>query len=288
MNNIMNKDKQVKRFFHLSVGKVVVFALLGFLLLITAYPVFWMIVSAMKQTQEFYVSPWALPKQWQFNNFIKAFVEGKFAGYFYNSIKITFLSVTVMIFLASMASYGIVRNGGSWSNPLLFFFLAGQMIPAQVVIIPLFLQLNWLGFINSHLALVCTYTGSGLAFTTFLLQGFFRGIPKELYDATRIDGAGEWQTFWSISLPLVKSGISAAIIFQSLWVWNEFLLALIVLPGRAKRTLPVALWRVVEGWVPRYNLAFSALTIVTIPVIIVFIINQQRFEQGLVQGAVKG
>jgi len=264
------------------------FVFLGVVVLINLYPLLWMIMSSFKTTPEIFSSPWGLPKGYSFSNFTMAWKTGKIGQYVLNSVKVTGLSVSVMVFFAAMAAYGIVRQRRTWAKPMLFFFLAGQMIPAQVVIIPLFLEIDMLGLVNSHFALILIYVAAGLPFTVFLLQGFVQGVPQDLYDAAVIDGLGEFGIFSKVTLPLIKPGIAAAVIFQSLWVWNEFLLALIILRKPQSKTIPIGLWQAVVGWVPRYDLALAALTMVSLPIIVVFAINQRHFIRGLTEGAVKG
>lgn len=271
-----------------TIRHVIAYPILFVGIVVSIYPVFWMITSAMKTTPELFMSPWSLPSSWRLDHFVTAWIEGRFSHFYANSIKVTVSAVSVMILLAAMAAYGLVRRKARWSKLLLFWFLAGQMIPGQVVIIPLYLQLDALELLNSHAALILVYVASGLPFTVFLLQGFFRGVPNELYDSALIDGCSELQIFRRIALPLVKPGLAAAATFQSLWVWNEFLLALIILNDRSKGTLPLAVYRTVEGWIPRYNLAFSALTIAAVPILIFFALNQRHFISGLTRGAVKG
>ena len=270
-----------------SLGRSAAYVVLTVIAFIDLYPLFWMVMSSFRTTPDLFARPWALPENWKLDNFVSAWVTGRIGTYVMNSVKVTVLAVGIMVLFGAMAAYGIVRHRVSWAKPVLFFFLAGQMLPAQVVIIPLFLELEWFKLVNSHYALICVYVAAGLPFTVFLLQGFFRGVPLELYDASVIDGLDEAQTFRHVALPLVKPGLAAAVIFQSLWVWNEFLLATIVLRRAIYRTIPIGLWQAVVGWIPQYNLAFSALTMVTIPVVIVFSLNQRHFVRGLTEGSIK-
>jgi raffinose/stachyose/melibiose transport system permease protein len=268
-------------------ARIAAYAILTVIALVDLYPLFWMVMSSFRTTPDLFARPWALPESWKVDNFVSAWVGGAIGTYVLNSVKVTTLAVGIMVLFGAMAAYGIVRRGVGWAKPVLFFFLAGQMLPAQVVIIPLFLELEWFKLVNSHYALICVYVAAGLPFTVFLLQGFFRGVPQELYDAAVIDGLDEVKTFRHVALPLVKPGLAAAVIFQSLWVWNEFLIATIVLRRAAYRTIPIGLWQAVVGWIPQYNLAFSALTMVTIPVVIVFSLNQRHFVRGLTEGSIK-
>ena len=272
----------------MSAGRGLTYVLLLVFAFVAVYPLYWMVISAFKTTPELFERPWAFPSHFSLRNFGTALSQGHIGLYFLNSVKVTVLAVGIMILVGALAAYGIVRKGSSWARPLLFFFLAGQMLPAQVVIIPLFLELDWLNLVNSHFALICVYIASGLPFTIFLLQGFLRGIPSELYDAAVMDGLRETRIFTDLAIPLIRPGLAAALIFQSLWVWNEFLLAIIVLRDQLRFTLTIGVYQAVIGWVPRYDLAFSALTMVTIPIIIVFVINQRHFVRGLVEGSVKG
>lgn len=270
-----------------AVSRTVSYFILALATVLVAYPFFWMLMSSLKTAPEIFTQPWAMPSRLHLVNFVTAWRQGGIGTDFLNSIKVTVGSVVVMVFFGALAAHGIVRRDKGWAKPVLYFFLIGQMIPAQVVIIPLYLELNWAHLLDSLTALGSVYVGSGLAFTIFLLQGFFRGLPTELYDAAVIDGMGELRYFTDIALPLVRPGIAAAIIFQSTWVWNEFLLALIVLRNASHYTLAVGVYQAVSGWSTDFNLAFAALTIVAVPIMVLFAFFQRYFISGIVEGALK-
>ena len=166
----------------------------------------------------------------------------------------------------------------------------GLMIAAVMLLIPQFILTKYLGLLDSHLGLIVFYVAGSLAINTFLLRGFFESIPGELDEAMQVDGANAWTRYWRLAIPLARPGLATATIFTFFAAWDEFAWALTILTSPELRTLPIAI-RLFAGSgnnAVQWGLVFAASAIAVVPVIIVFLIFQRHFVQGLTAGAVKG
>ena len=254
-------------------------------------PLIWMISSSLKSTGEMFVNRWGLPWEWRWDNYSTVWVEAHIAEYFFNSVIITITSVVLMIICGSMAAYGLVRFHPKHKcmRGLFFYFLTGQMIPAQVVVVTVFLLVWSMKGLNSRIMISIVYAASGLPFVILLLRGFFSTVQKDLFDAALIDGCNELGIFSRVLLPLCRPVLASVVIFQFIYVWNEFVLALVLLRHPGKYTLPLGVFMAsMDRYVTDYGLAFAAITITCIPVIVVFLIFQKQFVRGIAAGAFKG
>jgi multiple sugar transport system permease protein/raffinose/stachyose/melibiose transport system permease protein/N-acetylglucosamine transport system permease protein len=170
----------------------------------------------------------------------------------------------------------------------MLYFLIGQTISAAMIIFPLALLQFRLNLRGTYEGLSLVYAAGGLPFTIFVLYSFFAKVPVELYDAARIDGCGEFKCFFFIAVPMVKTGFATIGLFQFMWVWNEFTIALTLTSNAEMRTLPVGLYTVVQGVLAtNYVMAFAGTMIVSIPIIIIYLVFQKYLIRGLAEGAIK-
>jgi multiple sugar transport system permease protein/raffinose/stachyose/melibiose transport system permease protein/N-acetylglucosamine transport system permease protein len=270
-------------------SKVVVRVFIGILVVISIYPLLWMFISSFKTNAEFTMNRFGLPRQFTFVNYVEAWKQGNFAGFFVNSGIVTALSLFLMIGSASMTAFTFIRYRFRISRAMLAYFVIGQMLSAQVVLIAVYLLMVILKLADSLPGLSLVYAASGLPFAIFLLQGFFRTLPLELFEAAEIDGYNDWAIFASIALPLVAPGLATAFIIQFLYVWNEFPLALIVISTVEKTTLPVGIYRVVRDMsYSNYAKACAGLSITALPVLVIYLIFQKKIIAGMTAGAIKG
>lgn len=271
------------------VAKIVLWAIMLLLLVTTLAPLAWVLISSLKTKKEMIRSPWNLPKELQWSNYGEAWERGNFAALARNSIVITVCSVLFMLLLSCMVAFALSRYQGQMGKVVLFYLLIGQTISTAMIIFPIVILLRELGLGGSHLGLILTYIAGGLPFATFVMQGFLAGIPRELYEAGEMDGAGEGGLFIRIAVPLAKPAIATVLLYQFMWVWNEFVLAFTVIDKVENRTIIVGLYSVVNGQLQtNYVLAFAGAMIVSIPIIIVYLCFQKYLIQGLITGAVKG
>ena len=265
-------------------------------------PLLWLAYTSLKSTPEIFRSAWALPREPQWINFKNAWfgMEGEpgLGPYFLNSVVLTIVSVTLILVIGAMATYALTRFRFFGADAILNAFIGGMVFPIFLAVVPLFLLLNQTripglapkGFVNHHGGLVAVYVAYSLPFTVFVLSGFFRGLPDELAEAASIDGAGLWQTFLRVMLPLAKPGLIVAGVFNFIGIWNEYPLALVLLSDRAKFTLPLGLAQITQRqqYSADWGALFASLFIVMIPTMIVYLFFQRQISAGLTAGAIKG
>jgi raffinose/stachyose/melibiose transport system permease protein len=285
----MDTSKPLKYFKQLNTGWLYsgYFILIIFSILVL-YPLIWMIFSSLKSLPELLQNRWLWPKTFVFTNYIQAWTKANFSIYFSNSLIITCGAVLLMLLVGALAAFAITRYKFSGGNNILYYFICGQIIPLQVTMIPLLIILKSMNLVNSRMGLIFVYTAAGLPFVIFLLQGFFRTIPKEMDEAARIDGCSEIGIFWRVILPLSGPALSTVIIFQSLWVWNEFLCAVVFLRREQVRTLTVGIYSMVGEWAVNFPIIFAALTISMVPILILYYVLSAQFVKGITAGALKG
>ncbi|MCL1972267.1 MAG: carbohydrate ABC transporter permease [Endomicrobia bacterium] len=255
------------------------------------FPVFWMISSSLKTQEEVFSSMSLIPQTgiatW-ISNYRTAFVEANFGVYFMNSVFYTVVGVFFIIFIASLASYGFSRLQ-FWGKSFFFYLLISTLlIPIPGVFVPLYLLLKKLSLLDTRTGLLLCYISNGLAFGIFLLKGFFDELPKEIEEAALIDGCSRFGIYWRIALPLAKPALATLVIMNSLTIWNEFLLALVVLQDKAKMPIQRGLMVFQGTFITDYPLLMAGLTIATIPIVIVYLLMQKHIVKGIAAGALKG
>jgi ABC-type glycerol-3-phosphate transport system permease component len=250
----------------------------------------WVLANSFKTNQELFANAWALPANLQWANYLKAWQKTHMDRFLLNSVAVCVGAVTLTAALAAMSSYVLARFSFIGRRPILVILLAGLAIPMQLITIPLFLLFTQWGLINSLPALTLVYVAISLPFSIFVLTGFFRTVPRELEEAAVLDGANEYQVFWQIMLPLVRPGLVTVSIFNFLNIWNEYLLALMLLNKPENMTVPMGLYflRVTQGAASDWVSMIAGLVIVLTPTFIFFLIFQNRIAGGLTVGALKG
>jgi len=263
------------------------------LLLWTAFTIFafvWIVVSSFKDNRELFGSAWALPTVLHFENYAKAWRLARMGNYFLNSVVVVGISTALIVAVSAPASYVLSRIPFRGRELLTNTFIAGMGVPYQVLLVPLFVLLTQISLVDSLPGLIVVYVALSLPFTIFLLTGFFRSLPSELEDAAAIDGASEYQVFYRVMLPLATPGIVTAAIFNFIGLWNEYMLALVMINDQNKRTLSLALYglqgsmQYTADWVG----LFAGVVIVMVPTLILFIVMSERVIAGITLGATKG
>jgi len=252
------------------------------------FPMVWMFYTALKTNGEIYANAWALPNAPQFGNFVKAWRVGHLGRYVWNSLVCTSTSVSAILLLSSMAAFAFSRLKFRGRDVLFGLFLLGLIIPVQIVLIPLYSAMAQAGLQNTRTSVILPYIAWGLPVSIYILRSFFLTLPVELEDAARIDGCTTFGLYWRILLPLVRPGLAAVAIFSSLGIWNEVLLAFVFLKDDSLKTLPLGLYAFYGYHITELNLLFAALTVVTVPMIAVFLIFQRQLIEGLTVGSLKG
>lgn len=278
-----------------TIGNGLVIAVLVAYAAWVVFPMVWVAYSSLKPDAEIFRHTFALPPldDLRFGNYVRAWREASFGAYFLNSVAVTAASVTLIVLLGAMAAYALARFYHPAAKATFWLFLAGLMIPAQLAVVPLFFQLRDLGLLNSRLGLVLVYTANGLPFAVFVLAGFFRSLPRSLYEAAVIDGCGEFQAFWRVMLPLAKPGLVTVAIFQFIGVWKEYFFAFMLVGGDvdgSARTLPLGLANlsITSQFRTDYGMLFAGIVLVTIPILVVYVALQRHIVKGVAAGALKG
>ncbi|HSI07527.1 MAG: carbohydrate ABC transporter permease [Rariglobus sp.] len=279
----------------MKLSRILIFAVLAGYLLWVVYPMAWVAYSSLKTDEAIFREAFALPPfdDLQTGNYARAWNEAKFGDYFFNSVVVTLTSVTLIVLLGAMAAYALARFYHPLGKGVFWLFLAGLMIPVQLSIVPLFFELKALGLLNSRLGLILVYTANGLPFAIFILAGFFKSLPRSLYEAAVVDGCSEASAFWKVMLPLARPGLVTVAIFQFIGVWKEYFFAFMFTSGDAGasvRTLPLGLANlsITSQYRSDYGMLFAGLVIVTIPILIVFVALQKQLVKGVTAGALKG
>lgn len=269
------------------VQRVLVNGLLVALAIFALFPLLWMLsVSFMQPGAASSLPPPLLPRHPTLVNYHALFERVGMGSYLVNSLMIASAITLLSLMFNLAAGYGFAKLRFKGRDRLFQSLLGALVIPAQVAMIPLFLMMKWLGLVNSYGGVIVP--GMASVFGIFLVRQYARTIPDELLEAARIDGAGEWRIFATIVLPLLKPIIVTLAIFAFLMSWNDFMWPLIVLSDQAWQTAPVALAGLSREHVQDSELMMAGSVVTTMPVLVLFLVLQRHYLQGLLLGSVKG
>jgi multiple sugar transport system permease protein len=268
--------------------RIVASVLMGAFALLMITPFLWMLSTSFKVNGEVFVYPiqW-IPKTWHFENYVQVWTGANpFYIYYYNSLKITIVTVAGSLVTSAMAGYAFARLRFAGRNFLFLLYLSTMMIPNQVLLLPRFILFDKLHLIDTHYALILP--GIFTIFGTFLMRQFFSTLPNELFEAARVDGAGYWRSFWQIGLPLTKPALVTLLILTFTWHWNDYDNPLIFLRDKHLYTIPLGLTSYVEEFGTNYVLSMAASVSALLPLLIVVIVCQKWFVEGLANSGLKG
>lgn len=254
------------------------------LFFVTVYPVVWMLSGSLKGTQEFYTNIWGLPQEWKWQNYTDAWERGELGRKYLN-----FLVATLAIVIPTVccAAYAIARTDFRFKKGIYFYLLLGLCIPTGVLAIPIFSVALKYKLVNSYWGVILFGAAQCMAFGVFLLRSFFISLPKSLEEAAMIDGCTRFQSFTHVILPLAKPGIMTLVIYDGITIWNEYLLASVLLRDGDKMTLPMGMKAFMDKYVTDYPQLFAALVIVTVPMLLIYFFAQKSFIEGMTAGSVK-
>ncbi|RJK94808.1 carbohydrate ABC transporter permease [Vallicoccus soli] len=245
------------------------------------------VFGTFKTTAELFESPFSPPGSLTLGNY-RAVLDGALGTAFVNSVLVTLASVALTLLLASLAAYACARIPG-WVGWVVFGFLVlGMSVPAQANMVPQYVLFDSLGLLDSRLGLVLINVVVTLPVAVFILGGFMRTLPRDLYEASAIDGAGPWRTYRSIVMPLAMPSVAATAIFLFVIHWNELLYPLLFISSPEKRTIPLALLSFQGEYLTDYPLLFSGVVVASAPIVLVYVLLQRHFVAGMTAGAVKG
>jgi len=252
------------------------------------FPVVWMFSSSLKSQNEVFTNMSLIPEHAKWSNYITAWTKANFGTYFFNSIIYTVFGVLGIVFIASLAAYAFARLQFPFRNLLFLLLISTLLIPLPGAFVPLYILLQKLHLLDTRLGLILCYINGGLAFAIFLLRSFFQQLPKELEEAAMMDGASRFSIYWRIAMPLAQPALATVVIFNALGIWNEFLLALVMLQDKAKMPIQRGLMVFQGTHITDYPLLMAGITIATVPIVVVYLLMQKHIIKGITAGALKG
>lgn len=256
--------------------------------LIFSIPLYVVLVNAFKPYADIVQSPLSLPFHFTMNSFINAFKTSDITRLYINSITITFFSVVFLILFGSMAAFVLSRRKGKIYSPVYFLLLSGMMIPVQVILIPSIKTLKFFGLLHTFPGLIFFNVAVYMGITFFLYVEFFKTLPQSIEESAIIDGASKFTIYSRIMFPLMKPCTATVIIFSGMWIWNDFLPPLYMLNEKSGSTITTGIYRSIGQYATNWDIVFSVSLLASIPIVILYIILQKQFMNGLISGAVKG
>ena len=277
----------------LTIGFLTIFSLIWIL------PIVFTIYQSFRPFSDVVLSgPASLPKHLTFGNYIHAFVQSRMWLFFFNSVEVAVPTVLITLFLASMIAFVLSRYESKFSVPLLMLFTAGNLLPPQLLFIPLFriyLKIHVPHFINSNgvlydtqLGLILVHVAIQIGFATFVLTNYLRTVPKEISESALVDGANVWNHFFRIILPLLRPALASLGVLMTTWIYNDFFWAVVLLKTGNKRPITSALSNLQGEFNTDYNLLAAGAVMAFIPTLLVFFALRKHFVAGLTLGSTKG
>ncbi|GAA3401932.1 carbohydrate ABC transporter permease [Paenibacillus hodogayensis] len=259
--------------------------LLGLLFLA---PFYFVIVNSVKSFGDLLVNSANLPKSLHFENYSRVWEITQFPKVFANSLMITIASNVGLVVISAMAAYRMVRVPNRLNKLLLLGFVSAMVIPFQSVMIPLVRVADTLHLMDSIPGLVICYFGFGVSLNLFLYHGFVKSIPQEIEESAVVDGCSPFGVFWRIVFPLLKPMTVTVVLLNSLWIWNDFLLPLLILASPDLRTIPLATYSFFGQYTKQWDLALAGLVLSVTPIVLFFLAMQRHIIEGITAGSVKG
>ena len=278
--------------------KVFIYVALLALAISIIVPVAWVFMASVKKNAEFIgadVNPWALPKQFFYQNFIVAFRDAQMGEFFLNSGLVTARALFLLLFIALPASYALSRFEFKGRKILNLAFMAGLFINVNYIVVPIFLMLSDANrmfhveiFLDNRFLLALIYASTHLPFTIYLLSSYFRTLPKGFEEAAYIDGCGYFKTMTKIMIPMAKPSIITVILFSFLAFWNEYIIAYTLMDEHGTLAMGLKNLMAVERTATNYGIMYAGLVVVMLPVLILYICVQKQLTEGMTLGGLKG
>ena len=269
--------------------RIVSYALLILFALIAIFPILWLFDSSLKNQTEIYcANATFLIKDITIDNYFRVLFESKIPRSFINSIIVSMTATFLTVALSTLSGYGFSRYKFKQGRLLFIGLLYGQMMPAVVLIIPLYLMFSKIGLLDNYLALILPDMAITIPMATLMLRGFFNGVSREIEEAAQIDGDSKLGTLWHIVIPIAKPGLFSVAIYTFLTTWEEFLFALNLTNSASIRTLPIAINMFMGEFVIDWGAIMSSGAIIALPVILLFLCCNKVFVKGLSEGGIKG
>ncbi|MBR1692384.1 MAG: carbohydrate ABC transporter permease [Lachnospiraceae bacterium] len=272
-----------------KVSRVIIYIFLTLFSVIMLSPLV-IVLSSSFRTPGNMTSPLKLFREFSLESYVTAFTKMGYLSEFVNSFITTAGSVCIIVLLTSMAAYPLVRIKKKSSRGLYYFFIAGMVIPAQMIIVPIAQVFGRLHIPNTRFTPMIMFVTCSLPFAIFLYTGFLKSVPVELEEAAFLEGAGLWRRFFTIVFPMLKPATVSVIITQGMWIWNDYFFPMVFTTKRTQYSLPVGMIQFLGDREnpAQWNVLFAACILCAIPLIILFLCLQKHFVNGIAAGAVKG
>jgi raffinose/stachyose/melibiose transport system permease protein len=263
------------------------FVLLALIALVMLYPLQILVFTAFKSEAELVLNPLGIPNQWSTDGFGRAWNDARMGSLMLNSLIVSVSVVAGTVFLASLGgfAFGRLQFWGKRAFPILLTI--GLVLPFEVLMIPIFYTFRGLGLLDSYLSMILPQIALGLPFGILLLRGFIADLPQELFDAAEIDGAGLWSQYRHIAMPLARPALIALAVFQFLWSWNQYLVALVMVQSSDLRTIPLGLSFFVGRFQTNYTALAAAAVIALLPSLSLYIVFHRHVLRANLSGALK-
>jgi multiple sugar transport system permease protein len=272
-------------------------ALIGFFALVWLFPIAWTLWSSLRPYSEIQgkgVFSW--PDRLSLANYGEAIRRMELPTYLWNSVMITVPAVVLTLFLGSLIAFVVSRYSFKFNVGLLLLFAAGNLLPPQLIFIPVFKAYLQIGdlvgnrrlLFDSHLGVVLIHVAFQIGFATFVLSSYMKTIPKEISESAMVDGASVFRHYWNVMLPLLRPPLASLAVLMTTWIYNDFFWALVLMSTDNKRPITSALGRLTGEYVTDYNLLAAGAMIAALPTLIVFFVLRRQFVAGLALGATKG
>lgn len=270
-------------------GKVLLYALLGIIAFVQVYPFIWLVFFSLKSNSEIFGGNIAgFPKEFLWDNYRTALVNGKVGLYFINSIVVTFVTIALSSIISAMAAYAIGRMKWKLKKAALVMFLLGLMIPLHATLLPLFMLFSKVNMLNTYWCLILPYTAFAMPMAMYILVGFLKSIPQEMEESALLDGCSIYHAFYKIILPMLKPALATVAIFTFLLAWNELMFAITFISRTEFRTLTVGMQQMVGQYATRWGPIGAGLVVSTLPTIVIYSIMSNEVQKSFLSGAIKG
>ncbi|MCA1011450.1 carbohydrate ABC transporter permease [Halobacillus halophilus] len=266
--------------------KISLYIIAILLLIFTGYPFLYMISTALKDQSSFFEKPFALFSSFNLENFVSVFEMG-LTRYFFNSILITVVAVGVVMFIGALASYPLSRMNFKLNRVVFLLFISGMMLPIHATLIPIFKLTENIGLYDTLWALLGPYIAFSLPISIFILTQFMREIPKALEEAAKMDGCTHFGIFWRVILPMLTPALMTVLIYNFIHLFNEFIFALVLISSPSSMTLPLGLQDFKGEFSVNVPGLMAALTLASLPILVIYLFSQEKVVKGLGGGAVK-
>jgi raffinose/stachyose/melibiose transport system permease protein len=272
------------------IGRYIGSALVILFLLVEVYPIFWLLTASLKGPTEFFTKPsFALPAGFYIKNYVEAWTIGHMGTFFLNSVVATSSALVLIVILSLTVSFAITKMKWRLSGVTFGIFLAGILVPVQVVLIPLFVIYRQIGLINTLPGLSLIYASFGMSVSVFLMSGYMRYVPNELLEAGIVDGCSVYQVLFRIILPLTTNAIVTVLVIQFFVTWNDLIFSMTFISSRSLKTVQTGLLYFQDEYGGRdWGPIFAAIAISVIPTITLYAVLNKLVIRGMTEGAVKG